>query len=192
MLDRSLAARSRSERAASCEDSSKLRVKYRAGEARLALCFFSPIAFTNALNFSRFLCLTVRLRCDLRDVAGLPRVRNSPLSYGSGIRVTSERGRAGSRSVSLSAVAALLKRPPRKGESPLRVRQTPSAFHPHAQRNAFPLSRCASAIQIVRPLESTTLNRATDKPYSQVADASPTATVTDWKSSRSYRRSWSD
>jgi hypothetical protein len=31
---------------------------------------------------------------------------------------------------------------------------------------------------------------AADEPYSQVADASPTVTVTDWKSSRWFRRSW--
>jgi hypothetical protein len=37
---------------------------------------------------------------------------------------------------------------------PIRVPQTRSAFHPHAQRNAFRPPRCASAIQIVRPLES--------------------------------------
>jgi hypothetical protein len=40
-------------------------------------------------------------------------------------------------------------------ESPFPIPQTQSAFHRHAQRNAFPSPRCASAIQIVRPLEST-------------------------------------
>jgi transcriptional regulator with XRE-family HTH domain len=40
-------------------------------------------------------------------------------------------------------------------ESPIPMPETQSAFHPHAQRNAFRRRRCASAIQIVRPLAST-------------------------------------
>ena len=42
----------------------------------------------------------------------------------------------------------------RKRRLQIRVPETPSAFHPHAQQNAFPSSRCASAIQIVCPSES--------------------------------------
>jgi hypothetical protein len=40
----------------------------------------------------------------------------------------------------------------RNREPPLPIRQTQPAFHPHAQRNSFSLSRCASAIQIVHRL----------------------------------------
>jgi hypothetical protein len=36
---------------------------------------WASAAFTNALNFSGFSCLTVRLRCDLKSHRGLPRVR---------------------------------------------------------------------------------------------------------------------
>src|SRR6266478_7208783 len=39
-------------------------------------------------------------------------------------------------------------------ESPIPLPQTPSASHPRAQRNASRRRRCASEIQIVRPLES--------------------------------------
>jgi len=38
--------------------------------------------------------------------------------------------------------------------SSIPVRETQSATHPRAQRNAFPSLQCASAIQIVRPRES--------------------------------------
>jgi hypothetical protein len=73
---------------------------------------------TSALNLSAFSCLTVRLLPD-QDRSGLPRVRiahNRELIH----RSAGEKLR--SRSVSLSAVAALLKRQPRKGESPIQVR----------------------------------------------------------------------
>ena len=40
-----------------------------------------------------------------------------------------------------------------KRESPIRVPETQSAVHPRTTKR-FPSSRCASAIQIVRPLES--------------------------------------
>src|SRR4029077_1867143 len=39
-------------------------------------------------------------------------------------------------------------------ESPLRVPKARSAFHPHAQGSVGPSPRCASTIQMVRPLES--------------------------------------
>jgi hypothetical protein len=39
-------------------------------------------------------------------------------------------------------------------ESPIQVPQTRSTFHPHRTTKRFPSSRCASTIQIVRPLES--------------------------------------
>jgi hypothetical protein len=37
---------------------------------------------------------------------------------------------------------------------PIRVPQTQSASHPARTTKRFPSSRCASAIQIIRPLES--------------------------------------
>jgi aminomuconate-semialdehyde/2-hydroxymuconate-6-semialdehyde dehydrogenase len=48
--------------------------------------------------------------------------------------------------------------------------------------------------EFVEPISGKYLDNiepATGKPYSRVADASPTVTVTDWKSSRLCRRSWS-
>jgi len=54
---------------------------------------------------------------------------------------------------------------PQTQNRPLPVPQTQSAFHPLAQRKRFPSSRCASAIQIVRPAES----RADTQPQLQLA-----------------------
>src|SRR5262245_53108620 len=63
---------------------------------------------------------------------------------------------------------------------PLPFQQTQSVSHPHAQTNRFPSSRCASAIQIVRPSES----RADTQPQLQPALLRLSAMISQYRLTR--------